>query len=181
MKIPNIITKTGDKGSTSMYSGEIVPKTSLRMIAIGKIDSFSSFLGLCHVLCDAKTLETIINIQKRLTLLMGEIATSPKEIIKFYDKKEAICNRDVEYLEEAAEFLRNSLNDAGYKLKPWIIYGQEGHASAQFDAARAICRETEISVWQVVEAEGVRTILAQYLNRLSDYLFLLGRFSSINS
>ena len=174
---PNITTKTGDTGQTSLYSGGKVSKTSINIKTVAQIDLFSSSLGLCHKYSDSEVLDSILKIQDRLTLLMGEVATSLEKIPDYRKKKKAITEVDIKYLEDASSNLRNYLSGIGYKLNPWVLYGEEGEASAYFDYARAYARMCEISLWELADV-GYREMLAKYFNRLSDYLFLLGRYVS---
>lgn len=162
---PPIITKTGDKGLTSLWSGERVSKGSDIIIAIGKVSSLSSFLGL---LKDKDTYRRgkISGIQKDLISLMGIMAnTNGEALCEEFEKEEMV------FLESMAQSSHEQLSLSGYKIEGWITYGDEGGVSAAFDYATNLCREAEC--WAVRgECEPV---VIKYLNRLSDYLYLSGR------
>ena len=182
--IPNIATKTGDSGTTSLWDGTRVSKTDKRIACVGALDLFHAGLGKARTYLDpakpvdAELLQRFDLIQQRLFSLMGEVATSneAKEAFRLNQKNRPLTQADADMLDEVYEWLRSSLNARGCTLKQWAVYGTGGIGEAEFDFARALCRQAELSLWDLKE-QGfeVRAELTVFMNRLSDILFLVGR------
>jgi len=164
-----IYTKTGDKGTTSLIGGTKVNKSHLRIEAYGTVDECNSFIGLLgdHLPADFPTL--IRDIQDRLFTIGASLACDPEK-----ESKLAIPDlheTDIRLLEEAIDTMDAELPP----MKSFILPG--GHpAISTAHVARCVCRRAERCVVRLMEEEPVEPLVLQYLNRLSDYLFQLGRF-----
>ncbi len=171
-----IYTKTGDNGETSLYGGDRVKKNNQRIIAYGTVDELNSAIGIirsCDIPLEIK--QDLIEIQSKLFTLGAELATPIEKNILANGK-----NRLPEIiLEEDIYFLENKIDLMDVQLEPmkfFILPGGAHLAEAYSHLARTICRRTEREVITLNEAEQVRLIISKYLNRLADYLFVLGRF-----
>lgn len=169
----SISTKRGDDGTTALLFNKRVPKTHLRVMTYGRIDELNSALGLCRAHAqDAATVELILSIQKQLVQYMGELATDDADQARYLEKygKEAINSAMIERFSELVLEKEKAI-----QFKGWIYPG-DTVADAFFDQARTTCRRAERGVVALKESGAiVRTELVQYLNRLADLLWLLGR------
>jgi len=168
-----IYTKTGDKGTTSLIGGTKVPKSHLRIEAYGTVDELNSYIGLCKdLLTDTQSKSTLQEIQDRLFTIGSSLACDPEKEpkMKIPDLKEA----DISLLEKEIDRMNETLP----AMKSFILPG--GHATvSHLHIARCICRRAErCCVRLEMEKEEVESIIIKYLNRLSDYLFILARFAS---
>jgi cob(I)alamin adenosyltransferase len=175
MFIPmSIATKTGDSGTTALLYGKRVPKTHIRVITYGQVDELGSALGLCRAHTQDDSAKAIIReVQGELVYLMSEIATDDADQARFHEKyaEEAISATAVDRLTQQIE----DKEAIGGGFKGWT-YAGETIAQAFFDQARTTCRRTERALVALKESGAdVRPELLQYLNRLADLLWLLGR------
>lgn len=163
-----IYTKTGDQGITSLLGGMRVPKSDLRIDAYGTIDELNSYLGLLRDQeVNQKRSDFLKEIQDRLFTLGADLATVPG---KDKVKKPDLFPEDVESLEREMDKMDAQLP----MLTAFILPG--GHQSVSFcHLARTVCRRSERIVVELASFEPVSDLVIQYLNRLSDYLFVLGR------
>lgn len=163
-----IYTKTGDQGITSLLGGVRVPKSDLRIDAYGTIDELNSFIGLIRDQpVNEKRSDFLKEIQDRLFTIGADLATSPG---KDKVKKPDLHAEDMEVLEREMDLMEAQLP----QLKAFILPG--GHQSVSFcHLARTVCRRGERIVVELASQEPVSELVIQYLNRLSDYLFVLGR------
>ena len=164
-----IYTKVGDKGSTSLIGGTKVPKSHLRIEAYGTVDELNSYVGLCKdLLTDEQGKKILLEIQDRLFTIGSSLACDPlkEPKMKIPDLKET----DVELLEKEID----RMNEAIPEMKSFILPG--GHATlSHLHIARCVCRRAErCCVRLELETEA---IIIKYLNRLSDYLFVLSRYA----
>jgi len=163
-----IYTKTGDSGTTSLLGGARVSKAHVRIEAYGTVDELNSYLGL---LCDQPVNDDrkafLKQIQDRLFTLGADLATEPgKDNIV----KPDLYQSDVEILEKEID----QMNEVLEPLKSFILPG--GHQSVSFcHIARCICRKAERITIALNEVQPVASLSIIYLNRLSDYLFVLAR------
>ncbi len=164
-----IYTKTGDDGTTSLLGGTRVPKYHIRIEAYGTLDELICYLGLLRdqPKVDKHFQEALIEIQERLmsasAILATESETASENIPKLY-------NSDLEFLEREMD----TMNEILPPLRAFILPG--GHPTASHaQVARCICRRAERLALQVHEQFGNCEMVVKYLNRLSDYLFVLGR------
>ena len=162
-----IYTKTGDTGETSLFGGARLPKDHLRIESYGTVDELNSFLGLIRdSVSDATIRMNIKEIQDRLFTIGANLASDPSKTMAVPD----IRLSDIEWLEKEMDVM----DDALPMLKNFILPG--GHVTVSYcHVARCVCRRAERLVVGLHHSEPVAPILIQYLNRLSDYLFLLGR------
>ncbi|MFI5129309.1 MAG: cob(I)yrinic acid a,c-diamide adenosyltransferase [Chitinophagales bacterium] len=166
-----IYTKTGDKGTTSLIGGTKVPKSHLRIEAYGTIDELNSYIGLCKdLLNEGKNI--LQEIQDRLFTIGSSLACDPQKEpkMKIPDLKED----DITLLEKEIDRMNESLPP----MKNFILPG--GHSTvSHLHIARCICRRAErCCVRLESEKEEIEPIIVKYLNRLSDHLFVLARYTS---
>lgn len=167
-----IYTKTGDKGTTSLIGGTKVPKSHLRIEAYGTVDELNSHIGLCKdLVTDQQAQEILLEVQDRLFTIGSSLACDPIKAPKMRipDLKET----DVELLEKEMD----RMNEVVPPMKSFILPG--GHTTlSQLHIARCVCRRAErCCVRLELESLEVEAIIIKYLNRLSDYLFILSRFA----
>jgi len=159
-----VYTKTGDKGTTSLLSGERVEKDSLRVEAYGTVDEVTSALGLARAMClKADVQETVFKLQKLLMALMAELATKGSG-------GKYITAEHVNILEKTIDLFEEKLPP----LKEFIIPGDTAGAAA-LDIARTITRRAERQVIRLSKEEPVNDVVLVVLNRLSDLCFVLTR------
>lgn len=167
-----IYTKTGDSGHTSLIGGTKVPKSHIRIEAYGTIDELNSFTGLCaDQLTDNNSRQALKEIQDRLFTIGSSLACDPdkESKLKIPDLKES----DIEFLEKEIDRMNESLAE----MKSFILPG--GHvAISTLHVTRCVCRRAErICVNMQVQEMPVEPLVIIYLNRLSDYLFVLARYT----
>jgi cob(I)alamin adenosyltransferase len=162
-----IYTKTGDKGETSLFGGARLPKSHLRIEAYGTVDELNSYVGLVRdCLTEDATRDVLKNIQDRLFDLGSNLAVDPSKKMQVPEIQEL----DIELLEQEMDKMDESLEP----LKNFILPG--GHTTISFcHLARTVCRRAERNVVALSLHDEVDEILVRYLNRLSDYLFMLAR------
>ncbi|MDA8424776.1 MAG: cob(I)yrinic acid a,c-diamide adenosyltransferase [Treponema sp.] len=160
----SIITKSGDEGLTSLWSGERVWKDDLRVEAYGSVDELDSILALArHAITQAEVLAAIDRVQHDLHRLAGELASRGRS----FDRPIEIA--DEERLDREIREL-----EARIPLKGFVVPGMT-EASARLDLARTVARRTERRVVALARGSEVSAPLRRYLNRLSDLLFMLAR------
>jgi cob(I)alamin adenosyltransferase len=167
-----IYTKTGDKGSTSLIGGTKVPKSSLRIEAYGTVDELSSWIGLCKDLLTDETAQKLLQeIQDRLFTMNASLACDPVKEPKL--RIPDLKDEDVTLLEKEMDRMNESIPP----MKSFILPG--GHpVLSQLHITRCVCRRAErCCVRLEQEHEEVEQIVIKYLNRLSDYLFVLARYT----
>ena len=167
-----IYTKTGDKGTTSLIGGTKVPKSHLRIEAYGTVDELNSYIGLCKdLVVSEQEKKVLLEVQDRLFTIGSSLACDPIKAPKMRipDLKES----DVELLEKEMDHM----NEIIAPMKNFILPG--GHTIlSQMHIARCVCRRAErCCVRLELESLEVEPIIIKYLNRLSDYLFVLSRYS----
>lgn len=160
----NVYTKTGDKGSTSLYTGERVRKSSLRVDAYGTIDELQSCLGVARAFSEHKDIQQVIyNIEKTLWLLMADIASMGKE--------PNITEDNITELEHIIDSYEAKMEP----LTKFIVPGDK-KSSALLHQCRTVTRRAERALWRVVDNdEPVHAVDIRYLNRLSDCCYMLAR------
>jgi cob(I)alamin adenosyltransferase len=166
-----IYTKTGDKGKTSLIGGTKVSKNHIRINAYGTVDELNSFLGLVSDSVDNAEIKAGIQIiQDRLFTIGSSLACDPDKepLMKIPDLKEA----DINWLEEKIDVMNGILPE----MKNFILPG--GHvAVSHAHVARCVCRRAERLCVDMHEHDiFVEPLVIKYLNRLSDYLFVLARY-----
>jgi len=170
MRLTKITTRNGDQGKTKLAQGDSVYKNELIINAIGDIDELNSVLGVCISFCNDKNIiNEIKNIQNDLFNIGGEISLndSSKNLLK----------------DDSLSFLDNrikKLNDSLEPLEEFILPGGD-FFSSNLHLARAIARRSERSVVDLYIKDLEDNNIVKYLNRLSDYLFVLSRFYNKNN
>ena len=172
-----IYTKTGDKGETALYGGTRVSKASARVESYGTIDELNSFIGFAKTeINDEKVLAQLKKIQFDLFTVGSESAT-PTDKLTLANGKSRLS---LMISETEIEELEKWMDDFGEELQPlqYFILPGGGKAATSLHICRTVCRRAERSLVFLNESEKVRPELIKYLNRLSDYLFVLARYMS---
>jgi len=169
-----IYTKTGDKGTTLLIGGTRVPKHHIKIEAYGTMDELNAFVGLLRDKIDVKYQDELIQIQNDLFTIGSFLAldASKKELAngkKRLDIKE-IDEQNVVWLEEKMDEMDATLPP----MTNFILPGGDERVSV-CHICRTICRKTERKMTYLNEVESVAEILLKYINRLSDYFFILAR------
>ncbi|MFK7807471.1 MAG: cob(I)yrinic acid a,c-diamide adenosyltransferase [Saprospiraceae bacterium] len=164
-----IYTKTGDKGDTGLYGGRRLPKSHIRIDAYGTVDELNSYIGLIRdQLTEPAQRNLLKEIQDRLFTIGANLASDPEKDMPVPD----VHDSDIELLEKKMDEMDEHLP----ALKNFILPG--GHTTVSYcHLARCVCRRAERIVVALDHTEGekVEAILIRYLNRLSDFLFMLSR------
>jgi cob(I)alamin adenosyltransferase len=163
-----IYTKTGDTGATSLFGGKRVSKSDLRIETYGTVDELNSYIGLVR---DQPVNEArkniLVEVQDRLFTIGSLLATEPGNTKV---KVPTLLEADVQLLEKEIDSMENQLPP----MKSFILPG--GNQSVSFcHVARTVCRRAERLVISLNATEPVDGLVIKYLNRLSDYLFVLAR------
>lgn len=172
-----IYTKTGDKGETALYGGTRVSKASARVESYGTIDELNAFIGSAKSeISDEKVLSQLKKIQFDLFTVGSESATPPDKMFLANGNPRlplTISEKEIEKLELW-------MDDFDKDLEPlqFFILPGGGKAATSLHVARTVCRRAERALVFLNETEEVRPELIKYLNRLSDYLFILARYVS---
>lgn len=164
-----IYTKTGDSGTTSLIGGVRVSKSSDRIASYGDIDELNSYIGLLRDMeVNSGSALILKEIQDRLFTIGAHLALAPsKNSRRIPDLDE----KDIALLEDAIDTMQQKLEP----LTSFILPG--GHTSVSYGhIARTVCRRAERSIVNLAMQEPVEELILQYVNRLSDYLFVLTRF-----
>lgn len=163
-----VYTKTGDKGETSLIGGTRLPKQHIRIEAYGTVDELNSFIGVVRDQgIDEHSKTVLIEIQDRLFTLGSLLAADPK---KNKMKLPEVKEEDIVFLEKEIDKMDEVLPE----MKHFVLPG--GHQAVSFcHVARCVCRRAERATLKLAENEKVDEIIYKYLNRLSDYLFVLSR------
>lgn len=165
-----IYTKTGDAGDTSLFGGQRVSKSSERLEAYGTVDELNSILGMAAALpVSGKTSELITTIQKQLFVLGSDLATPQSKKIRIA----RIGDEEIEFLEKTIDELEENLSP----LKSFILPGGS-QTGATLHFARTVCRRAERLSVRCSKEEMISDKAIIYLNRLSDFLFVLSRFEN---
>ncbi|MDF2613189.1 MAG: ATP/cobalamin adenosyltransferase [Clostridia bacterium] len=157
-----IYTKTGDNGATGLYSGERVPKTHPKIEAVGNVDELTSHLGdIRSTLQKGPIVNEIEIIQKTLILVMSEIASTANG--KWKEKQASVS-----FLENSIDYYQGLAGE----FTKFILPG-DNPISAKFDIARSVARRAERAVNR---CDNIESEVRQYINRLSDYLYVVARY-----
>ncbi|MGZ3864671.1 MAG: cob(I)yrinic acid a,c-diamide adenosyltransferase [Bacteroidia bacterium] len=162
-----IYTKTGDKGETSLIGGTRLPKHHIRIEAYGEVDELNSWIGLIRdQKIDAHYVAVLVEIQDRLFTIGSLLAAGNDHKMKLPEVKE----EDITLLEKEIDTMEETLPP----MKSFVLPGGNEIVSYTH-IARCVCRRAERSVLRLAHDEKVEEIIYKYLNRLSDYLFMLSR------
>ena len=170
----SVVTKLGDKGETYLYCGSKVSKDDVRVEACGVLDELSSWLGLVRASFKSKKEKNIIQAtQKDLFIIGAEISTKNDNYKKY---KVKINNDNILYLKEQIDILEKNSN----KINCFCLVGQN-KISSYLDIARTIARRVERRVTTLNKKKLLKNkYILIYLNRLSDFLYLLARSKEKN-
>ena len=168
-----IYTKTGDKGTTSLIGGVRVPKNHIRIESYGTVDELNSYLGMVTDLAQNEQINSWLReIQDRLFTVGSVLATNPDKEVKM--KLPDVHDADVLWLEQRID----EMNEVLPEMRSFILPGGN-LASSTCHVARCVCRRAErLCVDMQQHGEYVPELIIQYLNRLSDFLFVLARYIS---
>jgi len=163
-----IYTKKGDTGTTQLIGGTRIPKHHLKIEAYGTVDELNSYIGLIRDQEIAEIhIQELLEIQDRLFKIGSNLAEDKS---KSSMKLPEINDGDVLFLEKAIDTMDTALPP----MKSFVLPG--GHTTVSFcHVARCVCRRAERIATHLNEEEGVEALILTYLNRLSDYLFMLSR------
>ncbi len=170
-----VYTKTGDTGTTALFGGTRVSKHNIRIESYGTVDELNSHIGLIRDQDIKEHYKTVlIEIQDRLFTVGAILATPPeKETLKNGQprlQKLGILDSDIEYLEKEIDSMEESLP----QMTHFVLPG--GHTTVSYcHIARCVCRRAERLAVHLNELEPTDIHVLTYLNRLSDYLFVLAR------
>lgn len=166
-----IYTKVGDKGTTSLIGGTKVSKSDDRIEAYGTVDELNSYVGLCKdIIGDEPAKKTLQEIQDRLFTMGSTLACDPEKETKMVlpDLHES----DIEFLEKEIDKMEKVLPE----MKNFILPGSH-HIVSSLHIARCVCRRAERCCVRIgLHSKEVDPIILKYLNRLSDYFFVLSRY-----
>lgn len=168
-----IYTRTGDDGTTGLIGGTRVKKHNIRLESYGTIDELNSYIGLIRsmqtdIVVD-KTLETI---QNKLFVIGANLAT--EESVDLIRKQLPCKKSDIELLENEMDRMNESLPE----LRNFILPGGS-QVSSVCHVARTVCRRAERRIVELADNHEVDAALIKFVNRLSDYLFVLSRYLNI--
>ncbi|MGL5888303.1 MAG: cob(I)yrinic acid a,c-diamide adenosyltransferase [Bacteroidia bacterium] len=163
-----IYTKTGDKGQTSLIGGTRVPKHHIRIEAYGTVDELNSWIGVLRdSIAETAVTDLLIEIQDRLFTMGSLLAADPEKSKMKLPELEAA---DITRLELAID----AMNEELPPMRSFVLPG--GHIIVSHcHIARCVCRRAERNVTHLAETAELNPLISQYLNRLSDYLFVLSR------
>ena len=166
-----IYTRTGDDGTTGLYGGGRISKSSARIAAIGAVDEMNSHLGLARSVCDIDALVEVLDaLQPRLFDLGADLSTpvdahAPKEV--------RISERHIEELETAIDRLSGPLP----QLKTFILPGGCELAS-RLHLARTVARRAERAIVDLAEHDAINEAAVAFINRAGDLLFVMARYAN---
>lgn len=175
-----IYTKTGDKGTTALFGGTRVPKHHIRIESYGTVDELNSYIGLIRDQnIEQSYKDVLIHIQDRLFTVGAILATDPEKATLKSGKERLnipkISEENIERLEKEMD----QMNDSLPPMTNFVLPG--GHQTVSFcHIARCVCRRAERLAVALNDIEPIDPNTLMYLNRLSDYLFVLARKLSSN-
>ncbi len=177
IRITRVYTRTGDRGETALVGGRRIPKDSLRIVAYGTIDELNAVLGVVRALASRETsaaaarlLDILKRLQNELFDLGSELAT-PADAE--YEGMWRVSEAEVRDLEHTIDECQKDLEP----LKSFVLPGG-GMLGAFLHQARTVCRRAEIEILRLSRVESVSPLALGYVNRLSDLLFVLARWTA---
>lgn len=165
----NIYTRTGDAGQTSLVGGKRVKKNSARLEAYGTVDELNSFIGLLSSLTDNKdVVEALQRIQNHLFVIGSALATDTSETDL---KPQSVVSEDM------LAWIEHEIDETDGSLPPLRAFVLPGGttASSVSHICRTVCRRAERCIISLTEETEIEPNLLRYMNRLSDYFFVLAR------
>ncbi len=175
MKITKVYTRTGDKGTTSLVGGVRIKKSDVRLEAYGTVDELSAHLGLLvAMLPEGDNRQNIIRIQNNLFNVCTHLATDQSQTPLYPSAH--LAEGEVAFLEQEVDRMMGLLPER----QGFVLPGGTP-AAAQAHVARTVCRRAERRIATLAEAATVGDEIQQYVNRLSDYLFVLAKIINFNN
>jgi len=175
MKITKVYTRTGDKGTTSLVGGVRIKKSSPRLEAYGTVDELSAHLGLLiAMLPEGTERDNIIRVQNNLFNVCTHLATDQSQTLLYPSAH--LAEGETEFLEQEVDRMMQLLPER----QGFILPGGT-QAAAQAHVARTVCRRAERRIATLAEEAEVGDDIQRYVNRLSDYLFVLAKIINFNS
>lgn len=170
-----IYTKTGDEGTTALFGGNRVNKHNVRIESYGTVDELNSNIGMIRSQdIDEHSKDILIQIQNKLFTLGSTLATAPERAVLKSGKErlkiEKVNEDHIQLLEQEMD----AMNEALPELTHFILPGGN-NAVSYCHIARTVCRRAERRTTLLNETEPIDPLILKYLNRLSDYLFVLAR------
>ena len=167
-----IYTKGGDKGETGLLGGRRLPKNHIRIESYGSVDELNSWVGLIRDMIDFPKVEGVLEeVQNKLFVIGSELASDPSkewDFAKIQDADVLLLEKEIDRMESDLQPLTNFLLPGGHPVV------------SHCHIARCVCRRAERNVVALDQTEDeVSPILLQYLNRLSDYFFVLSRWTGL--
>ncbi len=164
-----IYTKTGDDGTTGLIGGTRVKKYDIRLEAYGTVDELNSHIGLILATdIDSRSREVLTEIQSKLFIIGAQLATD--DHASEFRKQIPCTEKDIEKLEGEMDNMFEELPKLDHFILPAGTIG-----TAYAHVARTVCRRAERRIVELAKKADVNTNLIKYINRLSDYLFVLAR------
>ncbi len=168
-----IYTKTGDDGTTGLFSGKRVDKSSLRVEAYGTVDELNSIIGIAMSACGKDSLKAdLVTVSNTLFVLGADLATPPEPKPKWEVKR--VGEIHIVWLEGRIDEYTALMPE----LKNFILPGGS-IVSAYLHQARTVCRRAERRAIALAAEESIGEFVVKYLNRLSDYLFTAARYANL--
>jgi len=175
MKITKVYTRAGDKGTTSLVGGVKIKKSDIRLEAYGTVDELSAQLGLlAATMGDSEHRQTIIRVQNNLFNVCTHLATDQSQTP--LPPSAHLPEGETQYMEQEIERLMALLP----QRQGFVLSGGTPVA-AQAHVARTVCRRAERRIAALAEVADVGPDIQPYVNRLSDYLFVLAKIINFNS
>ncbi len=168
-----IYTKSGDTGETSLIGGRRVPKSDIRIEAYGTVDELIAFIGLLRDQpVETKISNDLIKIQDKLMICASVLAAESDEFRKNLPELKI---KDVEFLE-------NEIDDMSARIPPLSSFILPGghHVVSLCNVVRTVCRRAERRIIELHRINDVQEIIIRFMNRLSDYFFVLSRMLSFD-
>ena len=175
MKITRVYTRTGDKGMTSLVGGVRIKKSDIRLEAYGTVDELSAHLGLLvAMLPEGEDRSNVIRIQNNLFNVCTHLATDQSQTPLY--PSAYLADGEVSFLESEVDRMMSLLPER----QGFVLPGGT-QAAAQAHVARTVCRRAERRIAALAEVAEVGDDIQQYVNRLSDYLFVLAKIINFNN
>jgi len=168
VQLTRIYTKGGDKGKTSLGTGQRVSKASPRIAAIGDVDEANAFIGACRLHADEDIDQLLARIQNDLFDVGADLCVPPdeKERLRIHPEQVTFLEEQIDYYNQVLPALQSFVLPGGTSL------------SAHLHQARAVVRRAERTICLLKENESVNDTIIGYINRLSDLLFVLARYAN---
>ena len=168
-----IYTKTGDAGTTSLVGGKRVPKSDVRLEAYGTVDELNAFIGdLINEITDAEDKKLLIFIQNKLFVVGSKLACEEESNIKL----PGITPEDIEKIEKRIDTIETTLP----KHNKFILPGGTP-AACKAHICRTVARRAERNIYRLAEQSKVDAEETAFINRLSDYFYVLSRHCNISA